>query len=477
MKSQCKVTIGLEMHCELKSQSKVFSPSKNSYSEITNSNVNEIDLGFPGVLPTLNVQCVKNAIKMAMILNCQIPQYMMFDRKNYYYPDLPKGYQITQFTQPVGINGSLKIKEKDKEITVGIHDIHLEEDAAAMEHKENCSLINYNRAGVPLLEIVTTPCFHSADEAIMFLEYMRLVYQYCDISDADTKRGQVRCDVNISIADENDSKLGTRVEIKNVNSFSNVYDAINYEIKRQSELKAAARYDEVKQETKRYDEQLAKTITMRTKEDDIDYRYFVDPNLPKFEITKEWKDQIAKEIPCLPMERKQKYMDEYGLSEEDATILVKDKNIANYFEQCLELNILPKDACNWINVNILGYMNKHNLKINEIFLTPKMLAFLLENLKKQVISSKQVKEIFFKVLDEKKRPQDFITKDNSQISDQNQLEKIIDEIIKNNPTQIQQYKSGKSRVFDFFVGQVMKQTRGKANPNITKEILLKKLNA
>lgn len=476
MNSKYKAVIGLEMHCELKSNSKVFSPSKNSYCEITNSNVNEIDLGFPGILPTANVQCVKNALKMAMILNCEIPKYVVFDRKHYYYPDLPKGYQITQFTQPIGVNGSLKIKEKDKEIVVGIHDIHLEEDAAAMEHKENSSIIDYNRAGVPLLEVVTTPCLHSAQEAVIFLEYMRQIYQYCDISDADTKKGQVRCDVNISICDPKDPKLGTRIEVKNVNSFSNVYDAINYEIKRQSELKDAGRYDEVKQETKRYDEQLARTITMRTKDDAIDYRYFVEPNIPKFEITEEWKQQIKKEIPRLHFERKQKYISEYGLSDEDANILVKEKGISDYFEKCIDLKINPKDACNWINVNVLGYMNKHNLKISDIFLTPEMLAFLLQKLKQQVVSSKQVKEIFFKVLEEKKPPQTFITKENSQISDEKELEKIIVEIIKNNPVQKQQYKDGKFKVFDFFVGQVMKQTKGKANPNVTKQILQKKLS-
>ena len=476
MVSKYKVVIGLEMHCELKSNSKAFSPSKNAYSNLTNSNVNEIDLGFPGILPSVNIQCVKNAIKMALILNCKIPQYMMFDRKNYYYPDLPKGYQITQFNQPVGTNGQIKIKYKDKFLDIGIHDIHLEEDAAAMEHKENCSLINYNRAGVPLLELVTTPCFHSAEEVVAFLEYMRSIYQYTDISDADTKKGQVRCDVNISIMEPNATEFGTRVEIKNVNSFSNVFDAINYEIKRQSELKSSGRYDEVKQETRRFDEQQGITIVMRTKEDDIDYRYFIDPNIPKYEITKQWKDEIKKEIPRLHFERKEEYINKYGLSEEDANILVKEKSLSDYFEKCLELNISPQEACNWINVNILGYMNKHNLSINEIFLTPKMLAFLLENFKKQIISSKQVKEIFFKVLDEKKEPQHFVTKDSSQISDSKQLEQIIMQIINDNSEQVQQYKSGKERLFDFFVGQVMKITKGKANPNITKEILQQKLN-
>ena len=471
-----KVVIGLEMHCELKSNSKVFSPSKNGYSSAANSHVNEIDLAFPGTLPTVNKKSVKDAIKMALVLNCKIPNYMYFDRKNYYYPDLPKGYQITQFTSPVGVDGHIEAPCNNRIIPVDIHDIHLEEDSASMDHLGNESLLDYNRAGVPLLELVTEPCLHSAEEAVAFLEYMRSVYQYCEISDADTKMGQVRCDVNISIMDNDANELGTRVEIKNINSFGNVYDAINYEIKRQTELKAAGRYDEVEQETRRYDEESGTTIRMRTKADAIDYKYFVDPNIPKYKISEEWINIIKREIPKLKEERKKEYLNNYGINENDVNLLVKEKEISDYFDKCIELGIDSKEACNWINVNISAYLNKEDIKITDIYLTPEMLKFIIDNIKNGTISSKQAKEIFFKVLDEKQEPSKYISKENAQISSEEELEKIIDEIISYSQEQLEQYRSGRDRLFDYFVGQVMKNTRGKANPIITKELLQKKLN-
>lgn len=471
-----KAVIGLEMHCELKSNSKVFSSAKNSYSEVANSNVSAIDMAFPGTLPIANKKCVRDAIKMAMVLNCKVPEYMYFDRKNYYYPDLPKGYQITQFTCPVGVSGHIEVECNGKMIPINIHDIHLEEDAASMDHLYDTSVIDYNRAGVPLLELVTEPCLHSADEAVAFLEHMRSAYKYCDVSEADTKKGQIRCDVNVSIMDEDATELGTRVEIKNINSFGNVYDAINYEIKRQSDLKSSGRYEEVEQETRRFDEESGTTIRMRSKANAIDYKYFVDPNIPKYKITADWKATIKNEIPKLHNERKREYMDNYLLSDYDATILVKEKEISDYFEECIKLGIDPKEACNWLNVNIIAYMNKNEQNIKDIYLTPEMLKFILDNMKNGVISSKQAKEIFFKVLDEKKEPSNFISKENAQISDTNELEKIIDDIIKTNSSQVEQYKSGKDKLFDFFVGQVMKNTRGKANPIITKELLHKKLD-
>ena len=473
--SKYKAVIGLEMHCELKSNSKVFSPSRNSYSEIANSNVNAIDMAFPGTLPSVNKKCVRDAIKMAMVLNCEVPKYMFFDRKNYYYPDLPKGYQLTQFTSPVGVNGHIEVECNGKKIPVGIHDIHLEEDAASMDHLYDTSVIDYNRGGVPLLELVTEPCLHSAEEAVAFLEYMRSAYKYCDVSEADTKKGQIRCDVNVSIMEETDTKLGTRVEIKNINSFGNVYDAIIYEVNRQSELKDAGRYDEVEQETRRFDEETGTTIRMRSKADAIDYKYFVEPNIPKFKISDEWKEKIKSEIPRLRDERKQEYMEKYSLSDYDATILVKEKEISDYFEKCIEIGIAPKEACNWVNVNIIAYMNKFELEIKDIYLTPEMLKFILDKIADGTISSKQAKEVFFKVLDEKKEPSNYISKENSQISDTNELEKIIDGIIEENPTQVEQYRSGKDKLFDFFVGQIMKATRGKANPVLTKELLHNKL--
>lgn len=471
-----QAVIGLEMHCELKSNSKVFSRGKNSYSELPNSLVSEIDMAFPGTLPILNKKCVKDAIKMALILNCEIPKFMMFDRKNYFYPDLPKGYQITQFTNPVGINGKIDIECGDKIIPVQIHDIHLEEDSASMDHLSDTSVIDYNRAGVPLLELVTEPCFHCAEEAVAFLEHMKSIYQYCNISEADTKKGQVRCDVNVSIRNPNSKELGTRVEMKNINSFGNVFEAINYEIKRQSELKDKGRYHEVEQETRRFDEETGTTIRMRNKADAIDYKYFVEPNIPKYQITDSWLEEIRKEIPRLRMERKHEYIKTYGLSSYDATILVKEKEISDYFEECVRLGIEAKEACNWINVQVIAYLNKNDIQIKDFYLTPEMLKYIIEQKNKGVISSKQAKEIFIQVLEEEKEPQNFISLENAQISDTLELEKIIDEIIGYSETQVEQYRSGKDRLFDYFVGQVMKNTKGKANPVMTKEILHRKLD-
>ena len=474
MKKQIAV-IGLEMHCELKSNSKVFSSARNSYSETPNVNIAPVDMAFPGTLPVVNKKCVADALKMSMTLNCKQPEYMYFDRKNYYYPDLPKGYQITQMNAPVGVDGKIEIEVNDKLIPVYIHDIHLEEDAASLDHFFDTSNIDYNRAGVPLLELVTEPCFHSADEAVAFLEHMRRVYQYCDVSEADTKKGQIRCDVNVSIMDEDATELGTKVEIKNVNSFGGVHDAIVYEIERQTKLKEEGRYSEVEQETRRWDEESGTTIRMRSKVDAIDYKYFVEPNIPKYKISKEWLEKLRKEIPRLALERKQDYIKNYGLSSYDAEILVKDKEISDYFEECLNLKIDAKSATNWITTQILGYINKHDLSINDLYLTPTRLKDLIEETNKGTISSKQAKEIFLKVTEEKKEIKEFISKDNVQISDKEELTKIIDEILSNNQSQIEEYKNGRTNIFDYFVGQVMKNTRGKANPVLTKEILTEKL--
>lgn len=468
-----KVSIGLEMHCEFKSKSKVFSNALNEYSEIPNINVNAIDMAFPGILPTINKECVRKSILMAMILNCQIPKYLYFDRKNYYYPDLPKGYQITQMNNPIGVNGNLTIECNGEEKNILIHDIHLEEDTASLDHYSDATLINYNRAGVPLLELVTEPCLSSADEAVAFLEEVRRIYQYADISDADIKKGQIRCDVNVSISDNDE--LGTRVEVKNVNSIANVYETINYEIKRQSELKELGRYDEVLQETRRFDEETGTTIRMRSKEDAIDYKYFVEPNIPKFKITEEWKDEIKKNIPMLPRERKHMYINEYNLSEYDANIIIKNKDYAEYYEECVNLGMDKKQVANWLIVQIIAYLKQEDITLKDFYLKPNLLKQILSELEKGNISSKQAKEIFNKSLENKKEPKEFI-KDNTQISDKEELVTIIENILNNNLKQIEDYKNGKTNLFDYFVGQVMKETRGKANPVMTKEILKDKLN-
>lgn len=471
-----KVVVGLEMHCELKSNSKVFSSAENSYNELANANVRPVDMAFPGTLPVVNKECVRKALLMSMVLNCKQPEYMYFDRKNYYYPDLPKGFQITQMHDPVGVDGNITIECDDYEKNVLIHDIHLEEDAASLDHYYDTSLIDYNRAGVPLLELVTEPCLSSAEEAVAFLETMRRIYQYCGVSEADTKKGQIRCDVNVSIMDPDATELGTKVEIKNINSFGNVYDAIIYEVKRQSELKDAGRYGEVVQETRRFDEETGTTIHMRSKVDAIDYKYFVEPNIPKYKIDKKWLDEIRKGIPMLPRERKNKYINEYGLSEYDANIIIKEKEYADYFEKCISLGMDKKQAANWLIVQIIAYLNKYEITLQDFYLTPEYLNQIISELDKGTISSKQAKEIFFKSLEENKEPKNFISKENSQISDINTLNNIIDNIISNNINQVNAYKSGKTNLFDYFVGQVMKETKGKANPTITKEILKDKLD-
>ncbi len=471
-----KAVIGLEMHCEIKSNSKVFSNAKNDYNELPNCNVSEIDMAFPGILPVLNKECVRKALLASIVLGCKQPDYIYFDRKNYYYPDLPKGYQITQMHAPIGVDGKLTIDVNGKEKEVLIHDIHLEEDSASLDHYSDATLIDYNRCGVPLLELVTEPCLNSAEEAVAFLETVRRIYQYCDISDADTKKGQIRCDVNVSIMDKDDKTLGTKVEMKNVNSFSNVYDTIVYEIERQSKLKDSGRYNEVIQETRRFDEETGTTIRMRGKVDAIDYKYFVEPNIPKYRLDKMWLEEIKKSIPMLPKDRKNIYINDYLLSEYDANIIIKERTTADYFEKCVNLGINPKTAANWLIVQIVAYLNKNDMELKDFYLKPEYLKQITDAQEEGIISSKQAKEIFNKSLEENREPNNFISKDNGQISDEKELNILIENILNSNTKQIEEYKNGKTNLFDYFVGQVMKETRGKANPIVTKKILKDKLD-
>lgn len=473
--SKYKAVIGLEMHCEMKSNMKVFSTSANEFNDMPNSNVSPVDMAFPGTLPTLNKECVRKALMASLMLNCETPEYIYFDRKNYYYPDLPKGYQITQMHSPVGVNGHITIEVDGIEKEVLIHDIHLEEDSASLDHYASTSLINYNRAGVPLLELVTEPCFNNAKEAVAFIEHMIRMYRYADISDADTRMGQVRCDVNVSIMDENDTELGTKVEVKNVNSIPNIESTINYEIERQSKLKDEGRYSEVEQETRRFDEETGTTIHMRSKVDAIDYKYFVEPNIPKYKIDNNWIEEIRKLIPMMPKERKELYINKYGLSDYDASIIIKDKEYADYYEECLKLNMNPKLSANYLITNIIAYINSNGISIKEFYLTPVLLKQIFDELEKNNISSKQAKEIFNKSLEENKEPKTYITSDNAQISDEKVLEDIIDNILNNSKSQIEEYHNGKTNLFAFFVGQVMKETKGKANPKLVTDILNKKL--
>ncbi len=477
-----KVLIGLEMHCEIsRTNTKVFSSAKNSFSEIPNSNVRPLDMAFPGCLPVLNKEALRKALLASVILNCQTPEYIYFERKNYYYPDLPKGYQITQETKPapVGIYGKLEYMCEGKIKSVRINNIHLEEDTASQDHYDEYSLLDYNRAGAPLLELVTEPDFRTSKEATAFLENMMLIYRYANISDADTKKGQVRCDVNISIMDNsldenNPDNWGVKVEVKNVNSIGGVREAIEYEIKRQIEAKENGTYVQIEQQTRRWDEATMSTVFMRGKVDAIDYKYFVEPNIPKYKVTSEFLENIKKEIPLLPNERLNKYLNEYKFSEKEANALIKSKNISDYFEECIKCGINPNIACNWILTTIMGYLNKEEIDIKDFYLTPNYLKIITDNIENGSISSKQGKEIFIVSINENKSPSELIT-DNMQVSDTKMLEDIIKSIINNNLDQVNAYKNGRTNLFQFFVGQVMKETKGKANPVITSEILNKYL--
>ncbi len=479
-----KVLIGLEMHCEIsKTNTKVFSSARNSYDDTPNTNIRPVDMAFPGTLPVVNKEAVRKALMASIILNCKQPEYIYFERKNYYYPDLPKGFQITQETKPapVGIYGELTYEVGEETKTIRVNNIHLEEDAASSTHHEDTTTINYNRAGVPLLELVTEPDFHSAEEAVSFLETMRSIYQYANISEADSKKGQIRCDVNVSIMDasldeKNPKNWGIKIEIKNVNSFGGVRDAINYEIKRQIELKEDGKYDEMEQQTRRWDEESGTTIYMRSKVDAIDYKYFVEPNIPKFKLDKKWLEEIKATIPPLATERRDKYINELGVSPRDTKIIVKEKPLADYFEETVSLGANPQSAANWINSIILGHLNKMGKTIEELFLTPEMLKGLIDLVESSKISGKQAKEVLTKSLEEEKDPVKLVSElGMSQITDEGELTKIIKEVIEENPTQLESYKKN-PKLFDYFVGQVMKKTRGKANPALSAKILKQELD-
>ena len=469
-----KTVIGLEVHCELKSNSKNFSSSKNSYSTIPNSNVSVVDLGMPGILPVVNKQAVKNSIKMALAMNCDVPEYLTFERKNYFYPDLPKGYQITQFKHPIGINGYIMINVNGEDKKILIHDTHLEEDTASLDHYNAYSLIDYNRCGVPLLETVTEPCINSADEAIAFLEALRSIFLYTDTSYARSDRGQIRCDVNVSLMREGDTELGTRVEMKNINSFSSVREAIISEVERQTNILNNG--GTILQETRRYDETTKMTYTMRSKEDAIDYRYFTDPNLPPIKISREWVDEIRSEIPRLQYERSIMYINDYGISRKDAYTIVREMEISDYYEECIKLGGDPVIVCNWLTGSLIGNMNKMGITFNDITFTPSMLVELIKLINDGKISGKQGKEVLENALDSGKSPSQLVSEMGlSQIVDENEIRNIVMDVLSENANLVDDYKAGK-RVFDFIIGQIMKKTRGRVNPVITSRILKEELD-
>lgn len=468
------VVIGLEVHCELETNSKNFSSSENSYTKIPNIHVSPVDLGLPGILPVVNEKSCYNALRTAMALHCENPDVIMFDRKNYFYPDLPKGYQLTQVTKPMGRNGYLDIMVEGKIKRVLIHQLHLEEDTASLEHDKNYSLIDYNRSGVPLIEIVTEPCLTSSLEAVTFLEDLKDVFLYLGVSEAKTDKGQMRCDVNISLKEKGSDKLGTKVEMKNINSFSSVKQAIEYEIKRQSE--ALANGEKIIQETRRIDE-IGKTHSMREKVDAIDYKYFVDANLPPVKITDAKKQELKESIPVLKLDRIMTYQNDLGLDYYDASVIAKNRKLADYFEEVVKSVKDISLAVNFVTTSILSTLNKLEITLDEFYITPSMLSGLINLVSADKLSLDHAKKILYKAIEEKIEPVKLIEKENlSQINDKEELVKYIkDEFTKYN-LQVEQYiKEDNMSVINFFMGKVMVATKRQANPNMTRELIKEEL--
>ena len=464
--------IGLEVHCELKSNSKNFSSSKNS-EDFPNTNLSVVDIGYPGILPVVNKEAVRKSVMVALALNCKIPEYLTFDRKNYYYPDLPKGYQITQFNNPIGIKGYVMINVDGVEKKITIQDTHLEEDTANMQHLSNYSLIDYNRAGVPLLETVTDPCIGSVKEAITYLETLRNMFLYLDVSDARADMGQIRVDVNVSMKKEEDTNLGTRVEMKNINSFATVKEALEVEIKRQTEILEAGGV--IEQETRRYDEVNKTTVFMRGKVDAIDYKYYTEPNIPPIKLREEYINGIRKDMPVLEYERKKKYIDEYGIGNVDAGTLTKDRKLSDYYESIISNGSNPKDTANIVVGFLLGYLNKNFKTIDDINIDTKDFSEVIKMMSEGKISNKQVKDIFTKTLDEDKDLLEVAKSFGTQISDKEEIRKIVNEVFNENTNIINDYKQGKN-VTGFIMGLIMKKTSGKVNPGITNLVLREELD-
>lgn len=469
-----KVVIGLEVHCELETKSKNFSPAPNMFTESHNINVATVDLGLPGILPVANKEAARRALFTAMALHCETPDEVIFDRKNYYYPDLPKGYQITQNTKPMGINGYLDILVNGHIKRVDIHDLHLEEDTASLEHYPKYSLIDYNRSGIPLMEIVTEPCMENADEAVTFLEDLRDVFLYLGVSEARSNYGQMRCDVNISLMKDTDTELGTKVEMKNINAFNNVRAAIEYEIKRQSEI--LNRGEKVVQETRRIAED-GKTYSMREKVDAVDYKYFIEPNIPSTPITDDFLYELKSELPELKLDRYFKYIEKYNISEYDATILSKERSVADYFESVISSGCDVSLAVNFVTTTILSTINKLDIKIDELFITPDMLSGVINYVASGKMSLDAAKKLLYKAIDEKVDPNELIKKESLvQINDKDELLTLIRSCMDENLEVVRQYvEDGNMSAGNFFIGQVMKKSNRQANPNISKELIFEEL--
>ena len=472
-----ETVIGLETHVQLSTNTKLFSRASTTFGASPNTNVNLVDCGLPGVLPSINKEAFYKAIRFGMAIGAQINQTSIFDRKNYFYADLPKGYQITQMDLPIVLGGSIEITSNDLVKTINITRAHLEEDAGKSIHDEydGFSAIDLNRAGTPLLEIVSEPEISSAKEAVAYMKAMHQLVTYLDVSDGNMAQGSLRCDANVSIRKKGDKELGTRTEIKNINSFKFIEKAINYEVKRQ--IKILENGEKVTQETRLYDSAKDETRPMRSKEFANDYRYFPEPDLLPVVISDEEMQAIKDEFPELPKEKEKRYTQEFELSAYDAQIIVSSKSMADFFETASKKTQNYLLLSNWLIGDISAFLNKEAIEIHESKLSPDNVAMLINRIDDQTISGKIGKSIFEEMCISGSSPDEIIELQGlKQISDDGEIEAIIESIISANPSQVESFKNGKEKLFGFFVGQVMKETQGKANPKVVNEILKRKLS-
>ena len=477
MNKEFESTIGLEIHVQLNTRSKIFSAAATEFGAEPNTQACAVDLGLPGVLPVLNERAVEMAIMFGLAVNAKIKNNSVFARKNYFYPDLPKGYQISQYEIPIVLGGSVEIETEEVKKIIRITRAHLEEDAGKSIHDlfPDESAIDLNRAGTPLIEIVSEPDMVSAKEAVSYLKTIHSLVRYLEISDGNMQEGSFRCDANISLKEKGSTELGTRTEIKNLNSFKFVEQAINYEIRRQGKL--LLNNKKVAQETRLYDPQKNETRPMRSKEEANDYRYFPDPDLLPVEITEMTLTKIRENMPELPNERKSRFANQYKLSEYDIGILTSDKSLSIFFETILKVkNIDPKFSANWVITELLALANKHSVLPQDIRITPEDFADLLVSIKNSEISSKQGKSVLEKMWETGDNPTSIIKSEGlSQISDEDELNKLVDNVLKNHYKSVEEYKNGKEKLFGFFVGAVMQDSKGKASPQIVSKILKDKL--
>ena len=472
LRDKYEVVIGLEVHAQLKTKSKIFAPDGTEFGKEQNTQISPITLGMPGVLPVLNKECVNMGILLGLALNCEIPERCKFDRKQYFYADLPKGYQISQYDEPICVNGYIDVKGK----RIGITRAHLEEDAGKLVHAgadglagSSYSLVDLNRAGTPLLEIVSEPDMRSSEEAKDYMEELRSIVRYLGVCDGNLEEGSMRCDANISIMPKGSKEFGTRAEIKNVNSFRALQRAIEYEIDRQIEIVESG--EKVVQETRLWDDNQGVTKSMRGKEDAHDYRYFPEPDLMPLEISREWVDDIRKSMPELPAQKRAKY-EAAGLTAYDANVIVDQMETALFYDKMLELGANARMGSNFLMGEITAYLKEQHITINETKITPESLTKLIQLIEKGTISNNIAKTLVMTLVKEGGDPAEIVEKQGlGVISDEGAIKEICQKIVDNNPNQVAAYKGGKQQLFGFFVGQVMKETKGRANPQTVNELL------